>query len=163
MGGRSVPADPNDPAGVPYDRLDIDWQYEYDPVGNRLTEADPNGHTTTYQYDTLNQLVFTTDPLGNATEYRYFPPGCCCWMALRLSLRMTNAYPAAKGNGSSISQWRFSPFSRIGASLGSVRTGESPATPFDRWTVSLTSWASPSCAGLRRGRLTPVRVESVSG
>ena len=75
----SVPADPSDPNSEPYDGLDIEWQSEHDAFGNRTSETDPNGSTTTYQYDVLNRLRLVTDPLGGVTEYRYFLPGggCC--------------------------------------------------------------------------------------
>jgi len=47
--------------------------YTYDANGNKLTETDPNGDTTTYAYNALNQLTSVTTPgaNGGTTTYGY--------------------------------------------------------------------------------------------
>ncbi len=46
-------------------------EYAYDPVGNRLSIRDGNGHTTSFGYDSLNRLTSESDPLGNTWSYGY--------------------------------------------------------------------------------------------
>lgn len=45
--------------------------YDYDRVGNKITDTDKLGRTTRFEYDALNRLVKRTDALGQATELRY--------------------------------------------------------------------------------------------
>ncbi len=50
--------------------------YEYDAVGNVITEVAPNGHRVTSVYDTTGRLIRTTEPWGGneytqITEYEY--------------------------------------------------------------------------------------------
>ena len=48
--------------------------YTYDPVGNRLSEAPPDG-TTTSAYNAADQLTSVTDPAGTATTYTFDAAG----------------------------------------------------------------------------------------
>jgi RHS repeat-associated protein len=48
--------------------------YTYDPVGNRLSEARPEG-TTTSAYNAADQLISVTDPAGTATSYTFDAAG----------------------------------------------------------------------------------------
>lgn len=45
--------------------------YTYDPVGNRLTETDPVGNTTSYGYDAVNRLIAATNAAGDVTTTTY--------------------------------------------------------------------------------------------
>jgi RHS repeat-associated protein len=48
------------------------WYYRYDPnTLGRISEFDPNGHTTTSTYDSAGNLTSTTDGLGRITSYTY--------------------------------------------------------------------------------------------
>lgn len=48
------------------------WYYRYDPdTLGRISEFDPNGHTTTSTYDSAGNLMSTTDGLGRTTSYTY--------------------------------------------------------------------------------------------
>ena len=46
-------------------------EYEYDEVGNRTTEIDPNGNRTEYEYNERNDLIRETNPEGEVTSYTY--------------------------------------------------------------------------------------------
>ena len=48
--------------------------YTYDPVGNRLAEARPEG-TTTSAYNAADQLTGVTDPAGTVTSYTFDAAG----------------------------------------------------------------------------------------
>jgi RHS repeat-associated protein len=48
--------------------------YTYDPVGNRLSEARPDG-TTTSAYNAAGQLTTVTDPAGGVTTYTFDAAG----------------------------------------------------------------------------------------
>lgn len=56
-------------------------EYEYDVLGNVLTEIPPKDNTTAlianteYVYNTLGQLISRTSPDGGRVEYIYFPDG----------------------------------------------------------------------------------------
>ncbi|MBV9764303.1 MAG: hypothetical protein JOZ48_05605 [Acidobacteriaceae bacterium] len=43
----------------------------YDPVGNRLTQTEPDGNTTTYQYDADNRRIEATNAAGDVTRTAY--------------------------------------------------------------------------------------------
>jgi RHS repeat-associated protein len=45
--------------------------YTYDPVGNRLTETEPNGNTTTFVFDADNRRVQETNAAGDITRWTY--------------------------------------------------------------------------------------------
>lgn len=47
----------------------------YDPEGNKLTDTDRNGQTTSYEYDKLNRLVKTTYPDDSFSEMVYDAAG----------------------------------------------------------------------------------------
>lgn len=59
------------PALAPDHETNVRTEYTYDPVGNRLSITDANGHMTEFSYDALNRLVSEQDPLGNTTQYAY--------------------------------------------------------------------------------------------
>jgi len=40
----------------------------YDGNGNKLTETNQLGNTTTYAYDTINRLIEVTDATGNSIQ-----------------------------------------------------------------------------------------------
>ena len=46
-------------------------RFEYDPMGNLVTQVDENGVVTTYEYDALNRLITQNDAKGNKTHYEY--------------------------------------------------------------------------------------------
>ena len=45
--------------------------FNYDAVGNILSQTDANGHTSQISYDALNRPVQQTDPAGNVTYLVY--------------------------------------------------------------------------------------------
>ncbi len=47
------------------------WAYGYDSWGNRTSETNPLGQTTSYTYDGENRLVSVTDALSHTTTYAY--------------------------------------------------------------------------------------------
>jgi RHS repeat-associated protein len=59
----------------PDPQTNVRTEYTYDPVGNRLTITDANGHVTTSVYDDVNRLIGETDAMGNSTEYEFDPVG----------------------------------------------------------------------------------------
>ncbi|MEW1648446.1 ricin-type beta-trefoil lectin domain protein [Streptomyces sp. NPDC091219] len=48
------------------------WSYEYDLMGERTSQTDPNTGTTTFdKYDAVGNLLQTTDPRGQVLSYAY--------------------------------------------------------------------------------------------
>jgi RHS repeat-associated protein len=45
--------------------------YGYDPVGNRLSETEPNGNTTTFVYDAIDRRITETNAAGDETLTGY--------------------------------------------------------------------------------------------
>jgi RHS repeat-associated protein len=43
----------------------------YDAVGNKLSDTDPSGRTTTYTYDAVNRQITSTTPLSHTTTIAY--------------------------------------------------------------------------------------------
>ncbi len=58
------PSNNNDPV-APH------WVYTYDPAGNQLTQADPNGHTTSFAYDDQDRRIGRTLPDGESESWTY--------------------------------------------------------------------------------------------
>ena len=50
---------------------DAATSYGYDAVGNRLTETEPNGNTSTSAYDGINRLTALTNAGGDLTRWTY--------------------------------------------------------------------------------------------
>ena len=44
---------------------------EYDPNGNRTSQSDANGNTTTFAYDANDRLIRMVQPGGRTTAYEY--------------------------------------------------------------------------------------------
>lgn len=53
------------------DQLGYAASYEYDAVGNLLSQTDKRNHTTTHTYDELNNRITTTDPNGDSLSFEY--------------------------------------------------------------------------------------------
>ncbi|MFF7357369.1 RHS repeat domain-containing protein [Streptomyces filipinensis] len=48
------------------------WSYDYDLLGEKTSQTDPDAGTTTYdKYDALGNLLQTTDPRGQVLSYAY--------------------------------------------------------------------------------------------
>ena len=105
--------DPDNSTETVYDQLGNPTIYEYDDLGNIVTEidalggvttrayedpdnptketsiTDPLGRTTTYTYDARGNTLSETDPLGNTTYYTY---------ELHLTRRLRRSLPHVLGS-----------------------------------------------------------------
>ncbi|MGO1056616.1 TreTu family toxin [Crossiella sp. CA198] len=61
-------------AGVK-DPMGNTWRYEYDALGRKLADHDPDRGSTTFRYNALDQLTSTTDARGKTLAYTYDPMG----------------------------------------------------------------------------------------
>jgi len=55
--------------------LNLVTTYDYDEVGNRISQTDANNHTTTYAYDQLGRRIGRTLPAGQSESYVYDSAG----------------------------------------------------------------------------------------
>ena len=52
-------------------QTNVETDYTYNAVGNRVTVKDPDGHVTTFGYDASNRVTSKIDPLQNKWTYTY--------------------------------------------------------------------------------------------
>jgi RHS repeat-associated protein len=71
------------------------WSYEYDHLGRKSVDVDPDRGRTTYSYDLLDQLTSTTDARGKTLAFTYDDLG-----------RKTGTYEGST-SGPKIAEWTF--------------------------------------------------------
>ncbi len=49
----------------------VETRYQYDGLGRKVKEINPNGGVSIYEYDVLDHLTAVTDPLGNRSRFAY--------------------------------------------------------------------------------------------
>ncbi|MCE0522010.1 MAG: hypothetical protein LV480_03770 [Methylacidiphilales bacterium] len=70
----------------------LETTFTYDGKGNRITETDPAGHTTTKAYDERNKLYLQTDALSNTVKYDFDGNGNTVKLTDELTHVTTYAY-----------------------------------------------------------------------